>query len=81
MKKNISLIFLSILISACYLSPDTLETSYKPKDPFKKNPYKDLPILPPGFGPSRGPSIAPRDGKYSTDYFNSPRSFYNSYNF
>lgn len=80
MKKNIFLIFLTILISACYLSPDTLTPS-KPKDPFKKNSYTDLPILPPGFGPSRGPSIPPRDGKYPADYFKTPPSFYNSFNF
>lgn len=80
MKKNIFFIFLSILISACYLSPDALETSNKSMEPLK-NPYVDLPMLPPGFGPSRGPSIAPRDGKYLADYFKTPRSFYNSYNF
>jgi hypothetical protein len=81
MKKNIFLIFLSILISACYFPPDMLETPVKLKDPFKKNPYTDLPLLPPGFGPSRGPSIAPRDGKYPANYFKTPPSSYNSFNF
>lgn len=81
MKKNIFLVFLSILTSACYLSPDALKTSDKPNDPFKKNSHTGLPLLPPGFGPSRGPSIPPRDGKYPADNFRTPPSSYNSFNF
>ncbi|MEN9916262.1 MAG: hypothetical protein RLY40_194 [Pseudomonadota bacterium] len=81
MKKNIFLVFLSILISACYLSPDALKTSDKPNYPFKKNSQAGLPLLPPGFGPSRGPSIPSRDGNYSADYLRSSRSPYNAFNF
>lgn len=69
MKKNIFLIFWTILISGCHLSPDTLETPTKSKDPFEKNPYTHLPSLPSGFGPSRGPTIFPRYGKYLPDDF------------
>ena len=80
MKKNTFVILFSgLVISACNLAPNTLESSNNQQSkPFKINPNTHLPVLPPGFGPSQGPLIKPRNGQYPANYYNRQR--YTSFN-
>lgn len=80
MKKNTFVIlFSALVISACNLASNTLESpNNQQSNPFKINPNTHLPVLPPGFGPSQGPLIKPRNGQYPANYYNRQR--YTSFN-